>query len=52
MAPMKATSKATTSLDDNAKVALANKKGKVVLIDDALQDAPENYDRAINNKCP
>jgi hypothetical protein len=35
MAPKKATSKATTSVDDAAKVALlAEKKGKTALVDD------------------
>jgi predicted nucleic acid-binding protein len=32
MAPKKATSKATTSLDDATKAALAKKKGKATLV--------------------
>jgi hypothetical protein len=43
MAPKNATSKATTSLDDAAKTALA---------DDVPQDAPENNNGAVNNMCP
>jgi hypothetical protein len=50
MAPKKATSKATTSLDNSAKATLAEKKGKAGLSGDALQDAPENNNGAVNNK--
>jgi predicted nucleic acid-binding protein len=35
MAPKKATTRASTSLDDAAKAALAEKKGKAALADDA-----------------
>jgi hypothetical protein len=52
VAPKKATSKATTSLDDAAKAALTEKKGKAALTRDAPQDAPENNDGAVNDKCP
>jgi hypothetical protein len=51
MAPKKATSKATTSLDDAAKAALVKKKGKATLVGDAAQDTPKN-DGVINNKRP
>jgi hypothetical protein len=51
MALKKATSKATTSLDDTAKAALAEKKGKVALAHDVPQEAPEN-DGAVNRKRP
>jgi hypothetical protein len=52
MAAKKATSKATTSLDDAAKAALTEKKSKEALISDAPQDAPENNDGAVNSKHP
>jgi hypothetical protein len=49
MAPKRATSKATTSIDDAAKaVLLAEKKGKAALVDDIPQEAFD--DEAINNK--
>jgi hypothetical protein len=49
MAPKNATSKATTSIDDAAKVAvLAEKKGKAALVDDIPHEALE--DEAVNNK--
>jgi hypothetical protein len=51
MAPKKATSKAITSLDDAAKVALAKKKDKAALTDNVPQEAPEN-DGAANSKHP
>jgi hypothetical protein len=51
MAPKKATSRPTTSLDEAAKTALAEKKGKAALADAAPQGAPGN-DEAINNKHP
>jgi hypothetical protein len=50
--PKKATSKATTSLDDAMKASLAKKKGKAALTIDAPQDTPENNDGAVNNKHP
>jgi hypothetical protein len=52
MAPKKATSKATTSLDDVAKSALTEMKGKAALVGDASQDAPKNNDGAVNCKRP
>jgi hypothetical protein len=51
MAPKKATSKATTSLDNTAQVALVEKKGKTALVYDIPQEAPKN-DGAVNSKCP
>ena len=51
MAPKKATSKSTASLDDAAKVALADKKGKTALVGQVRQEAPEN-DGTVNIKCP
>ena len=39
-------------MDDAAKAALTEKKGKAALTRDAPQDAPENNDGAVNNKCP
>jgi hypothetical protein len=51
MAPKKATSKATTSLDDVAKATLAKKKDKAALTDDVPQEAPEN-NGAANSKRP
>jgi hypothetical protein len=51
MAPKKATSKATTSLDNTTKVALTEKKGKVALTRDVPQEAPKN-DGAVNSKRP
>jgi hypothetical protein len=36
MAPKKATTRASTSVDDAAKEALAEKKGKTTLLDNAL----------------
>jgi hypothetical protein len=50
MAPKKATSKATTSLDDAAKVALAEKKGKTTLVGDVPHQALK--DGAVNNTRP
>jgi hypothetical protein len=50
--PKKATSKATTSLEDAAKAALAEKKSKEALAGDVPQDAPKNNDGAVNSKCP
>jgi hypothetical protein len=51
MAPKKATSKATTSLEDAVKAALAEKRqGNPDWR--RPQDAPENNDGAINNKHP
>jgi hypothetical protein len=40
MAPKKATSKATTSLDDAVKVALTEKEGKAALVSEIPQEAP------------
>jgi hypothetical protein len=49
MAPKKATSKATTSIKDAAKVALlAEKKGKAALADDIPHEALE--DDVVNSK--
>jgi hypothetical protein len=49
MAPKKATSKATTSIDDAAKAALLTEKNdKATLIDDVPHEALE--DEAINSK--
>jgi hypothetical protein len=48
MAPKKATSNVATYLDDTAKAALAEKKGKVALIGDVLHEALE--DGAVNSK--
>ena len=49
MAPKKTTSKATTSIDDAAKVALlVEKKGKAALADDIPHEALE--DEAVNSK--
>jgi predicted nucleic acid-binding protein len=50
MTPKKATSKATTSLDDATKVVLAEKKGKEALVDDVPHEALE--DGAVNSKRP
>ena len=51
MAPKKATSKVTTSIDDAAKVALlAEKKGKATLVGDVPHEALE--DGAVNRKRP
>jgi hypothetical protein len=52
MAPKKATSKATTSLDDATKVALTEKKARQPSLTMPPQDAHKNYDGAINNKRP
>jgi hypothetical protein len=46
----KATSKTTTSLDNAAKVALSEKKGKAALVGDIPHEALE--DGAINSKRP
>jgi hypothetical protein len=51
MAPNKVTSMATTSLDDAAKAALTEKKGKAALVSEVPQEAPEN-DGAVNSKHP
>jgi N-acetylmuramoyl-L-alanine amidase CwlA len=49
--PKKATSKATTSIDDAAKMTLlAKKKGKAALADDIPHEAFE--DEAVNSKRP
>jgi hypothetical protein len=49
MATKKATSKATTSIDDTSKVALlTEKKGKAALIDDIPHEALK--DEAVNSK--
>jgi hypothetical protein len=49
MAPKKATSKATTSIDNAAKAALlAEKKGKAALVGDVPHEALE--DGAVNSK--
>jgi hypothetical protein len=50
--PKKATSKATTSLDDATKASLTDKKCKAALTIDAPQDAPENNNEAVNSKHP
>jgi hypothetical protein len=50
MAPKKATSKATTSLDDTTKTALAEKKDKAALVGEIPQEALE--DGAVNSKRP
>jgi hypothetical protein len=50
MASKKATSKATTSLYDAVKAALAEKKCKAALVSEIPQEAPE--DGAVNNKRP
>jgi hypothetical protein len=57
MAPKKATSKATTSIDDAAKaVLLAKKKGKAALVGDvpheALKDGAINSKRDIAKRTP
>jgi hypothetical protein len=49
MAPKRATSKASTSINNTAKVALlAEKKGKAPLMDDIPQEAFD--DEAVNSK--
>lgn len=49
MAPKKATSRPTTSLDEAAKTALAEKKGKAALTDAAPQGVPDDV---VNIKRP
>jgi hypothetical protein len=50
MAPKKATSKATSSLDDTTKAALAEKKGKATLVSDVPHEALD--DGVVNSKQP
>jgi hypothetical protein len=53
MAPKKVTTRATSSLDEATRAALAEKKGKAVLIDNTLPAAAEtDRPEVVNNRHP
>jgi hypothetical protein len=52
MAPKKVTTRASSSLDEDTKVALVDKKGKATLAEETLPATTENKIEAINNKNP